>query len=74
MRQARLALSVALAPTWHMARAMQRRRATPPCPWTWPGGFAARPGRGLVATKGWDAQTGFGQPRFKGWLKHLGSD
>ena len=29
-------------------------------------------GRGFVATKGWDAQTGFGQPKFAGWLKHLG--
>ena len=28
--------------------------------------------RGFVATKGWDAQTGFGQPRFSGWMKHLG--
>ena len=31
-------------------------------------------GPGFVATKGWDAQTGFGQPNFAGWLKHLGSD
>ena len=31
-------------------------------------------GRGFVATTGWDAQTGFGQPRFPGWLKHLGTD
>ena len=31
-------------------------------------------GRGFVVTKGWDAQTGFGQPNFAGWMKHLGSD
>jgi len=31
-------------------------------------------GQGFVATKGWDAQTGFGQPKFAGWLKHLGTD
>lgn len=31
-------------------------------------------GKGFVATKGWDAQTGFGQPKFDGLLKHLGSD
>ena len=28
--------------------------------------------RGFVATKGWDAQTGFGQPKFDGLLKHFG--
>jgi tripeptidyl-peptidase-1 len=31
-------------------------------------------GRGFVASKGWDAQSGFGQPKFDGWLKHFGSD
>jgi tripeptidyl-peptidase-1 len=31
-------------------------------------------GRGFVATKGWDAQTGFGQPKFEGLLKHLSAD
>ena len=31
-------------------------------------------GNGFVATKGWDAQTGFGQPLFKGLLKHLSAD
>ena len=31
-------------------------------------------GPGFVATRGWDAQTGFGQPDFRGWLRHLGSD
>jgi tripeptidyl-peptidase-1 len=31
-------------------------------------------GPGFVATAGWDAQTGFGQPRFPGLMKHLGSD
>ena len=31
-------------------------------------------GKGFVATKGWDAQTGFGQPKFGGWLTHLGKD
>jgi tripeptidyl-peptidase I len=29
-------------------------------------------GRGFVATTGWDAQTGFGQPNFAGWMKHFG--
>lgn len=29
-------------------------------------------GTGFVATKGWDAQTGFGQPKFAGLLKHFG--
>jgi|TARA_B110000208_G_scaffold155919_1_gene189042 hypothetical protein len=28
--------------------------------------------KGFVATKGWDAQTGFGQPNFEGLLKHFG--
>ena len=27
--------------------------------------------QGFVETKGWDAQTGFGQPNFAGWLKYL---
>lgn len=31
-------------------------------------------GRGFVATTGWDAQTGFGQPKFEGLLKHLMAD
>merc|ERR1712086_738642 len=31
-------------------------------------------GPGFVATRGWDAQTGFGQPKFEGLLKYLGSD
>mmetsp|Transcript_91561 Transcript_91561/g.274917 ORF Transcript_91561/g.274917 Transcript_91561/m.274917 type:complete len:759 (-) Transcript_91561:284-2560(-) len=31
-------------------------------------------GNGFVATKGWDAQTGFGQPLFPGLLKHLAED
>lgn len=31
-------------------------------------------GPGFVATEGWDAQTGFGQPNFAGWLKYLGKD
>jgi len=31
-------------------------------------------GPGFVATSGWDAQTGFGQPLFGGWMKHLGAD
>jgi len=31
-------------------------------------------GKGFVAIRGWDAQTGWGQPKFAGWLKHLGSD
>ena len=30
--------------------------------------------KGFVATKGWDPQTGFGQPKFGGWLAHLGKD
>lgn len=29
-------------------------------------------GPGFPAVKGWDAMTGFGQPLFGGWLKHLG--
>eukprot|EP00756_Hemistasia_phaeocysticola_P049088 Hpha_TRINITY_DN23520_c0_g1::TRINITY_DN23520_c0_g1_i1::g.186524::m.186524/K01279/TPP1, CLN2; tripeptidyl-peptidase I len=29
-------------------------------------------GTGFVATKGWDAFTGFGQPKFAGLLKHFG--
>ena len=29
-------------------------------------------GKGFVATKGWDLQTGFGQPNFGGWMKHFG--
>ena len=29
-------------------------------------------GQGFVATRGWDAFTGFGQPKFAGLLKHLG--
>jgi len=29
--------------------------------------------KGFVATKGWDAQTGFGQPKFMGLKKHLGT-
>ena len=28
-------------------------------------------GKGFVATKGWDLQTGFGQPNFGGWMKHF---
>jgi tripeptidyl-peptidase-1 len=31
-------------------------------------------GNGFVATRGWDAQTGFGQPKFPGLLKHLSAD
>jgi len=31
-------------------------------------------GSGFVAVKGWDAQTGFGQPKFQGLLKYLGED
>ena len=31
-------------------------------------------GNGFVATTGWDAQTGWGQPLFEGLLKHLSAD
>ena len=31
-------------------------------------------GRGFVATKGWDTQTGWGQPKFAGLLEHLSKD
>ena len=30
-------------------------------------------GWGFVATRGWDAQTGWGQPKFEGWMKHFGN-
>lgn len=31
-------------------------------------------GRGFVPARGWDAQTGWGQPKFDGWLRHLVAD